>query len=171
MTGPAQASGAKVGRVPLLPPLSPCFQGPSVCWVTDGSALRSPEPGGHTPAPRRFTGTMKPPLRRASRSAQEQSQTREKVQSAARRHHETHKAPGCTLFISLFFSQRCSGSPRWETISDSVFPLPPNHSPTSWRKPPWHPLKRVHCFLTSPAAACLPHLPPRINLLRNFLGE
>ena len=49
-------------------------------------------------------------------------------------------------------------------------PLPPNHSP-SWRKPPWRPLRRVHCFLTSPAAACLPHLPPRVSLLRNFLGN
>lgn len=95
---------------------------------------------------------------------------REKAQCAARQRGETHKAPGYTLFICLFFPQRCSCSPRWETISDSVFPLLPNHSPTSWQKPPWQPLKRVHCVLTSPAGACLPHLLPGIRLLRNFLG-
>lgn len=159
MTGPQPASGAEGGE--SAAPASP--------QPVPSPTVRVPDAQPRA-APRLLTHTGASGLRRASRRAQEQSQAREKAQRAARQPLRPTSPPHA-LFISLFFSQRCSRSSRWETISDSMFPLLSNRSPTSWQKPLWHPLKRVHCFLTSPAGACLPHLPPGIRLLRNFLGR
>ena len=70
MTGPAQDSGAEGGESAAPASRQPVLSG-AVRVPGDGRL----SPGTHTGSSALHTGTMKPPLRRASRRAQEQSQT------------------------------------------------------------------------------------------------